>query len=86
MAGAIAGIYLAGVIGCFCIPRLPFGHPQRGFDLFSWMIAFKGERLDVDQGADENLENQRPVWRADMNVDEVEKKFGPKKVNYTVTE
>lgn len=84
MAGAITSLFLAGVIGCVYVPRLPYGRPQRGFDLLSWFAAFKGENfnMDPDSWKHGRLEDQRPVWRAGMSVSEVAKEFGKFKVKY----
>ena len=82
MSGAIAALYVAGMIGCLCIPRLPYGRPQRGFDLFSWLAAVRGDSFDVDRSTSA-VEDQGPLWRAGMTVKEVEDEFGPMKVNYS---
>ena len=88
MALTIAALFIAGVIGCFCIPVLPNGLPQRRFDLYSWVTAIEGDGLRMekgdkdDEGADptaplrQSGEEGKVVWRPGMPIETVEEEFG----------
>ena len=87
MAVAIGTLFLAGVIGCVCIPALPDGYPQRRFDLYSWVAAMEGDGLRMERKyLDEDRDLTAPLrpsgedgdatWRPGMPMDEVEKEFG----------
>ncbi|PPQ70480.1 hypothetical protein CVT24_013287 [Panaeolus cyanescens] len=49
MAVALGSVLLLGLISGFFVPRLPFGQPRRGFDLYSWMTAFYAQELTSDK-------------------------------------
>lgn len=72
MAIAIVILFLAGLVGCFCVPSLPDGRPMRRFDAYSWMVALKGDGLDVNSG----------LWRSGMTINEAEHQFGNEEVNF----
>jgi hypothetical protein len=78
MAIAIVLLFLAGVIGSFCIPRLPNGFPRRRFDVFSWMMAIEGDKMTVES------DGSSKKWDARMDVEEVEKEFGSMRVAHPV--
>ncbi|KLO16745.1 hypothetical protein SCHPADRAFT_847669 [Schizopora paradoxa] len=42
---ALGVIFVVGIVAASCVPRLPFGVPQRGFDLFSWLTVLYGDNL-----------------------------------------
>jgi len=42
---ALGVILLVGIVSASCVPRLPFGVPQRGFDLLSWLSVLYGDNL-----------------------------------------
>ena len=88
MAIAIGTLFLAGVIGCCCIPALPNGLPQRGFDLYSWVTAMEGDVLRMEKGDKGNDNTDLTVpsrqsgeeglagWRPGMPMEVVKKEFG----------
>ena len=96
MAVAIGTLFLAGVIGCFCIPALPNGIPQRRFDLYSWVTAIEGDGLRMEQGEKDDGsvdptaplrqsgEEVKPVWRPGMPMETVEKEFGTLRLRLSV--
>jgi hypothetical protein len=89
MVAAVVSTYLIGVVGCFCTPRLPFGKPQRGFDLVSWMMEIKSGKLDVvpaPPGDPEKVEDQteKVDWGTDVPLEEAEKSVGEMKLAYSV--
>lgn len=40
-------IFVVGIISASCVPRLPLGVPQRGFDLLSWLSVLYGDNLSA---------------------------------------
>ena len=77
MAIVIVLLFLAGVIGCFCVPTLPNGHPRRQFDVYSMMVALKADGLNVEGDSGSN-------WKKGMELRDVEREFGSKAVIYPV--
>ncbi|KAK7061328.1 hypothetical protein R3P38DRAFT_3489065, partial [Favolaschia claudopus] len=45
----IAAIFVLGLVAGLFVPRLPMAVPRRGFELYSWMAAFYGRELELDQ-------------------------------------
>ena len=91
MAIAIAALFLAGVIGCICVPALPNELPPRRFDLYSWVTAMKGDGLTMERGEPRddaesrlNLEqgDDTAVWRSGMPMESVEKEFRSLRIRY----
>jgi hypothetical protein len=74
MAIVIVLLFLAGVIGCFCIPRLPNGFPRRRFDVYSWMMAIEGDKMKVE------VDGSSKEWDPRMKVEDVERVFGSMRV------
>ena len=79
MLFAILLLFLTGVIGCLCVPALPKGFPKRRFDMYSWLMAVKGDGLMLEDpmqpGDDLNKE-----WKPGMTLEEAEKIYGKKVV------
>ena len=86
---AIAALVLAGAVGCFFVPALPGGHPQRRFDLYSWVAALEGDGLSmvrVRRGDGSKLDSEARIedrgdwrsdgWRPAMPLEIVERDFG----------
>ena len=79
MLFAILLLFLTGIIGCLCVPALPKGFPKRRFDMYSWLMAVKGDGLMLEDpmqpGDDLNKE-----WKPGMTLEEAEKIYGKKPV------
>ena len=45
LSGVLGVALLLGVLAGFFVPALPFGIPQRGFGLFSWVAVLHGQEL-----------------------------------------
>ena len=93
MAIALTSLVVAGAIGCLCIPALPGGHPQRRFDLYSWVAAMKVDGLKMDNGDEkgdgnteartgEDMQDDKVNWRPHMDIGDIEKQFGSLRIRY----
>ncbi|KAF9040663.1 hypothetical protein BJ165DRAFT_1530546 [Panaeolus papilionaceus] len=69
LAVALGIVLLLGLISGFFVPRLPFGQPRRGFDLYSWMSAFYAQELTSEQptGIYKNME-LRDIVKSNNNI------------------
>ncbi|KAK0494193.1 hypothetical protein EDD18DRAFT_1464335 [Armillaria luteobubalina] len=47
MVGLLITVLCVGVIAGFFVPTLPFHVPRRGFDIYSWLAAFRANELIV---------------------------------------
>ncbi|PPR03325.1 hypothetical protein CVT24_012601 [Panaeolus cyanescens] len=53
LIAALILIFVTGLICAIFIPRLPLGVPRRGFNLYSWILAFHAKEIEV--AGDENI-------------------------------
>ena len=76
LAGVLSGTLLLGALAGFFVPALPFDIPRRGFGLFSWVAALQGQELggELAQGS----------INRHMDLDELEKTLGEKRVHFII--
>ena len=76
LAGVLGVTLLLGVLAGFLVPALPFDIPRRGFGLFSWVAALRGQELGGEL-------TQNEIDRY-MDLGELEKKLGEKRVHFVI--
>ncbi|KAL0949015.1 hypothetical protein HGRIS_009111 [Hohenbuehelia grisea] len=74
LAAFIGAVLLTGLIAGLFVPRLPLGVPKRGFELYSWMAAFRGDEVASEM--------QRSGAEKTMEVKEIEKSMRDSKLRY----
>ena len=55
----LLGMWTLGLLGALFVPKLPLGVPRRGFELYSWIAAFRMDELvgaEGDMGIRKNME------------------------------
>jgi hypothetical protein len=62
-----------GFFAAVFVPKLPLGIPRRGFEVYSWMAAFKANEVVLE--GDMNM-SQR------MTLEEIGKKMGDLRVRH----
>jgi hypothetical protein len=88
---ALGGVWFAGLLAGFTIPRLPLGVPRRGFDLMSWLAVLHGdgmvgnlpEKAKKEQAGKLN-DDGTPSLEEKMPLSEVEKRMGEMRVRYVL--
>jgi len=74
--GVLGIALLLGALAGLFVPALPFDVPRRGFGLFSWVAVLHGQELGGE------------VWQDNvscrMDLDELEKTLGEKRVHFIV--
>jgi hypothetical protein len=76
LGGVLGGALLLGALAGFFVPALPFDIPRRGFGLFSWVAALQGQELGGELG--------RMNINRHMDLDELEKTLGEKRVHFVI--
>jgi len=76
LAGVLGGTLLLGTLAGFFVPALPFDIPRRGFGLFSWVAALRGQELGGELG--QNIIDRH------MDLNELEKTLGEKRVHFII--
>ena len=88
---SLGGVWLAGVISGFTVPRLPLGVPPRGFDLMSWLAVLHGDGMvgsvpeKVRKAQAEKMnEDGTPKLEEKMSLSELNKTMGEMRVRYVL--
>ncbi|KAG5645260.1 hypothetical protein DXG03_006562 [Asterophora parasitica] len=59
MGAYLGAIFIIGLLAGFFVPKLPFNIPHRGFEVYTWMAAFRADELrgeEASTGIARNLE------------------------------
>lgn len=75
--GCVLGIVLVlGLVAGLFVPKLPLQVPKRGFELYSWLAAFRGEELTMERSQlEKGMEKS-------MDLQDMQKKMGDLRFRY----
>ncbi|KAK0237139.1 hypothetical protein EDD85DRAFT_771192 [Armillaria nabsnona] len=74
MVSLLITVLCVGVIAGFFVPTLPFHVPRRGFDIYSWLAAFRANELIISN-------NTKSIQKG-METKEIAKLLGDSRVSY----
>ncbi|KAF9033113.1 hypothetical protein BJ165DRAFT_758466 [Panaeolus papilionaceus] len=72
---ALGLVFMTGLLCTIAVPRLPLGVPKRGFNLYSWILAFHAKEVEVEGG--------EQIVRG-MHLDELEEYAGDAILRYRI--
>jgi hypothetical protein len=72
-------VLLVGLIAGLFVLRLPLGMPRRGFEVYTWMVAFQAGELVGESNEDGD---EKKALR-NMELHEIERAMGGLKFRYT---
>ncbi len=74
MVSLLITVLCVGVIAGFFVPTLPSHVPRRGFDVYSWLAAFRDNELIID--------TDTKSIRKGMETKEMAKLMGDSRISY----
>ncbi|KAF9021430.1 hypothetical protein BDZ89DRAFT_1071387 [Hymenopellis radicata] len=75
MVALLISVLALGIIAGLFVPKLPYGLPHRGFEVYSWLAAFHGDELVGTYAATVGMPRNMPLK-------EIEEKMGDMKFRY----